>query len=254
MKKVGQKTVGVSLRSMNVKYVYLIAALFLLITAGWAAPQQPYSAGGRPAPGDDLASVLRQLKTGISDLKHEMNNHENEIRMFENKLQSQESGFENLRQQLTDDVQSQRDFVRASNVNLEGKTETLSQSITNLETLVKSLTADLRQIKTQANDSVSVLGQYKQKISELENLLQTQSQHMQHLEAALQSMMEVWQAKETAREVTNRTVDSFRTYKVQPGDSLEKIARSQKVSVQALREANQLSNDRIIVGQTLKIP
>jgi LysM repeat protein len=153
-------------------------------------------------------------------------------------------------------VQSQRDFARATSVNLEGKTETLSQSLNNLEAMVRGLTNDLRQIKTQSNDSVTVLGQYKQKISELESLLQVQSQHMQNLEAALQSMMEVWQAKEAAREIASKASESGsgKTYKVQPGDSLEKIARSQKVSVQALREANQLVNDRILVGQTLKIP
>lgn len=247
---------------MNGNYSFLIAAFILLFAAGWAAPQpyqqQSYPAGRAlpPPPGEDLTSVLRQLKTGLADLKHEMRNHESEIHIFENKLQSQEAAFEHLRQEITNDVQSQRDFVRASNINLDGKTETLDQSMKNVETLLRGLMGDVRQIKTQANDSVAVLGQYKQKISELEDLVHTQSQHMQNLEAALQSMMEVWQAKEAAREIANRSMsDAPRTYKVQPGDSLEKIARAQKVSLQALREANpQLANDRIMVGQTLKIP
>jgi LysM repeat protein len=245
-----------SLRFMNAKWLYPMAAFFLLTMAGWAAPQ-PYSQPSpvaRPAPGEDLTSILRQLKNGLADLKHEVHNHETEIRMFENRLQNQESTFEHLRQQLMDDVQSQRDFARASQVNLEGKTANLDQSIKNLETMVRGLMTDARQLKTQANDSVTVLGQYKQKISELENLLQAQNQHMQNLEAALQSMMEVWQAKEAAREIANQASELSKTYKVQPGDSLEKIARAQKVSVQALRDANQLTNDRIIVGQTLKIP
>lgn len=260
MKKAGQRIDAMSLKFMSVRYFSISAALLLFTSIGWAAPQQPYGRSAyqtaRPAPGEDLSSILRQLKTGLADLKHEMNNHEAEIRMFENKLQNQEVTFEHLRQQLNDDVQSQRDFVRASNVNLEGKTETLNQSLTNLETMVRGLMNDLRQIKTQSNDSVTVLGQYKQKISELENLLQAQSQHMQNLEVALQSMIEVWQAKEAAREIASKTNEfgSGKTYKVQPGDSLEKISRSQKVSVQALREANQLVNDRILVGQTLKIP
>jgi LysM repeat protein len=189
-----------------------------------------------------------------------MRNHESEINLFEKRLQSQEAAFEHFRQQLLEGVQADRDFVRASNVNLDGKTATLDQSLRNLEGLVRGVTEDLRQIKTQANDSVSVLGQYKQKLSELENLLQAQSEHMQHLDAALQSMMEVWQAKETVREMSNRAVNAGQTYnvgqtyKVQSGDTLEKIARVQKVSVQALQEANQLSSDRIIIGQTLKIP
>lgn len=252
MKKVGQKIAELSLRFMNVKWPYLIAAFLLLDIMGWAAPQpysQPYRTV-RPSTGEDLGSILRQLRNGLADLKHEMRNQEAEIHLFENKLQSQESAFEDLRQQLNEEMQSQLESVKASIINLEGKTETLDQLIKNLDNLVKGLTSDARQIKTQTNESITVLGQYKQKISELEGLLQTQNQHMQTLELAMQSMMEVWQAKETA----SKTNEILKTYKVQPGDSLEKIARIQKVSVQALREANQLTNDRIIVGQILKIP
>ena len=229
---------------------------------GWTAPQQPYgqqsNPNNRPIPVEDINSALRQLKIGLADLKHEMRNHESEIRIFDSKQQSQEASFEHLKQQLVDDVQAQRDFVRASSVNFDGKVETLNQSMNNLENLVRNLTNDLRQIKTQSNDSVIVLGQYKQKIAELETLLQVQSLQMQNLEAALQSMMEVWQAKETTneivKEIVNKGSDSGKTYKVQPGDSLGKIAQTHKVSIQALRDANQLTHDRIIIGQTLKIP
>lgn len=257
MKKAGQKTVAVSLRFMNVKSFIFSAVLFLFTTTGWTAPQpypQSYGRPSRSSSGEDLTSILRQLKDGLANLKHEIRTHESEIRIFENKLQSQESTLEDLQQRLTEDLQSQQDFAKASHANLEGKTEALDQSIRNLETVVKGLTADLRQMKTQANDSVTILGQYKEKISELENFLHTQNQHMQNVEAALQSMMEVWQAKEAAREIANKTSEGIKTYKVQAGDSLEKIARLHKISVQALREINQLSNDRIIIGQTLKIP
>lgn len=247
---------------MSVKSLSLSAALLLFTVMGWAAPQQPYGQQSNPnirsAPADDINTVLRQLKTGLTDLKHEMRNHEAEIRIFDSKQQSQEASFEHLKQQLIDDVQAQRDFVRASSVNVDGKIETLNQAVNNLEDLNRNLTNDIRQIKTQSNDTVVVLGQYKQKISELENLLQVQSQQMQNLEAALQSMIEVWQAKEAAKEIikeiANKASESGKTYKVQSGDSLGKIAQIHKVSVQALRDANQLTNDRIIIGQTLKIP
>lgn len=255
MKKDGQKIDAASLRSMNAKYFYLIAALLLLTKAGWAAQSYPSTyPATRSAPGDDLNQLVKQFKTSLADLKHNVHNHETEIRIFEEKLLNQESSFEQQRQQLAEDLQSQRDFVRASNINLEGKIESLDQSLKNLETMIRGTMSDLRQMKTQANDSVSVLSNYKQKMTEFEKLLEAQNLHMQNLEAALQSMMEVWQAKEAAREIAVKGSESSKTYKVQPGDSLEKIARAQKVSVQALRDANQLSNDRIIVGQTLKIP
>jgi LysM repeat protein len=43
-------------------------------------------------------------------------------------------------------------------------------------------------------------------------------------------------------------------YVVKSGDVLYNIARSHGTSVRALRSANNLKNDRIVVGQKLKIP
>ena len=242
---------------MRARGFSLFAALLLVFfTSGWAAPQNTSYQTSRPTPvKEDPNAAMKQMRTSLADLKHEVHNHESEIRTFEEKLHNQESSFEQLRQRLTEDIQNQQDFVKASTINLEGKTDTLEQTLGNLDVAVKGLTADLRQMKTQANDSVSVLAQYKQKLTELEKLMETQSQHMQNLEAALHSMMEVLQAKQSAKAVTlSVSEDGCKTYKVRPGDSLEKIAKANSVSVQALRTANQLSSDRIMVGQTLKIP
>lgn len=234
---------------MNVRGFSISAVLLLLFCGSGGAAPYPSSRSG--APSDDLGTVLRQLKTGLADLKYGVNNHETEIRMFEDKLRNQETSFDHLRQQLTDDFQSQRDLTRSTILTLENKIGTLEEKTDALETLTKGLTADLRQLKQQANDSVTVLGQYKQKLTDLEGLLQTQNQHMHNLEVALNSMMDFIQTKEAPQLALS---GNAKTYKVQAGDTLEKIARAQKVSVQGLREANQLTNDRIIVGQTLKIP
>jgi LysM repeat protein len=44
------------------------------------------------------------------------------------------------------------------------------------------------------------------------------------------------------------------THKVVSGDNLTKIAAKYGVTVNALRNANNLTSDRIVVGQVLKIP
>jgi membrane-bound lytic murein transglycosylase D len=47
---------------------------------------------------------------------------------------------------------------------------------------------------------------------------------------------------------------AVKEYRIRRGDSLLGIARSHGVSVSALRDANQMSGDRIIAGRTLRIP
>lgn len=48
--------------------------------------------------------------------------------------------------------------------------------------------------------------------------------------------------------------EGFIEVKVKKGDSLDKIAKANKTTVKAIREANQLKNDKLQIGQTLKIP
>ncbi|MFI5344135.1 MAG: LysM peptidoglycan-binding domain-containing protein [Chlamydiales bacterium] len=237
--------------------VIFAALLCTLPWTGWGAPPQPPN---RPMQGEDINSILRQLRTGISDLKNEVRNHESEIRMFEERLHNQENCNENMRQQLSDDFQSQKDFARATNVNMQTKFDTFENRLSGIEAQMETLSRasdgvmnDLRQIKLQANDSVIVLGQYKQKLSELESLLSSQNQHIANLEAALQSIMELFQPKDTTPQLS-KGGSTNKIYKVQPGDNLEKIAKANGISVQQLKEMNQLTNDRIIVGQSLKIP
>lgn len=246
---------------IKVRYLFLLLALSM--SAAHAAPP---SYGYTPQPvqrqggGEDLTTVLRQLRTGLSDVQHELSVQQSELSLSEKKIQDFEQTLDHIRSELTSDAQAERDFVRAASVNTDGKIEVLDHAIKNIEGMIKNLTADLKLMKTQANDTATALGQYKLKFSEIETLLQTQSQHMHNLETAMQSMMEVWQAKEAARNVSSgasaivQSTDGLRSYVVQPGDSLGKIAQSQHVTVQGLREANQLSNDRIFPGQTLKLP
>lgn len=252
MKVDGLKTAEMNLRSMSVKTLSVLTAFLLLFQIGAAAPA--YSQQGRAAPRvDSLPATVQQIRITLSELTHQVRNHEGEIRTFENKLQSQEASFDQLRQELSSDMQSQKDFSKTTLINLQAKTEALEQSQRTLDSVTRGLTSDIKQIKGQANETVSVLSQYKQKITELENLIAAQNEHMNNLEVAIRSLMEAWQIKEKPRQTSNKTEGETISYKVQPGDTLEKIAKNQKTSIQAIREANQLTNDRIVSGQILKI-
>jgi len=54
--------------------------------------------------------------------------------------------------------------------------------------------------------------------------------------------------------IETQTVPGETTHKVISGDNLTKLAEKYHVTVNAIRKANNLTSDRIVVGQTLKIP
>lgn len=233
---------------MNARMLsWMVVLMALPSVLGVCAPSRPAS--------EDTGTALRQMRVALSDTRHAINNHETEIRIFEEKLHNQEITFDQFRQELLDGLQAQKDYSRATTINLESKIDFLDNAI-------KGLTADLKQLKSQSNDSVQVLSQYKQKMLELEKILDAQNEHLKNVEVALNSIMEVLQAKEAAEKASalvDKGGEGCKTYKVQAGDTLEKIAanfstRHHKISVQALKEYNNLSSDRIVVGQTLKIP
>lgn len=162
---------------------------------------------------------------------------------MEEKLNNQEETIETLRQGLCDTGQLHRDLLKDNQASLNSK-------IDSLDTKTKNLVTDLGVLKTHANESAAILEQYKHKIKEMEKVTEVQKNQLNHLEEAIRSLMDLMQVKESLGEKG----DGVKSYRVQSGDTLEKIARSQKVTIQALREKNNLTNDKIMVGQKLIIP
>lgn len=54
--------------------------------------------------------------------------------------------------------------------------------------------------------------------------------------------------------IASASRDGFVEVKVKRGDALEKIARANGITVEALRKANDLHNDRLNIGQVLRVP
>lgn len=266
MKKAMQKTEGLNLKFMHANFS-LFFSFLLLPLAGWGAPppvpaNRPMQmAQNRPMQGEDIQSTVRQLRTALLDLRNEVKNHDTEIRMFQERLHNQENANEHMRQELSEDFQSQKDFSKATLNSLQNRMENLEIRLSSVEIQLTNLSQasdgvmnDLRQLRSQANESIAVLSQYKQKLTEMDDKMQTQNSHITNLESALQSLMEIFQNKSASSSTQPKNAEGTKTYKVQPGDSLEKIARANRLSIQQLKDYNQLTNDRIIVGQILKLP
>lgn len=204
--------------------------------------------GAAPAPRrnyDQNAIALKEVKDHVDDLRHEVKNHEFELKTYEEKLQNLENIIDSLRQHSNDTAQAHKTALQDSSSTLESK-------INSLETTAKGLVTDFKQFKNHANETTQTLTQHKQKILELEKILEIQNQNIDNMQVALRSLADVLQIK--AGPAPIQTSSNGKTYKVQPGDSLEKIARKTQTNIQALKELNGLTHDRIIVGQTLKLP
>ena len=203
---------------------------------------------------DPNAGVLRQMRNSIEDLRHEVSNHEAEIREYDEKLKNFDVIIESVCDQLGDSNKTYREQLKGSTASLEGRISALEKTST-------GLISDLRQFKTHSNETSAILAQYKQKLVELEKMIDQQNQNIDHLQAAMNSLMEALQgkpqtpAKSSSDEIHSKvSINTDRCYKIKSGDSLEKIARNHQVSIQALKEANGLTTDRIVVGRTLVIP
>ncbi len=215
------------------KLFQLAALLILFVNPLEAAPKRYFE--------DQTAITMREMRTALDNLRHEISNHETEIKTYDEKLHNLETIIDSLRQQSTEVSQIQKEALKDSSANLEMK-------INSLETITKGLVADLRQFKNHANETAAALTQYKQKLAELEKILEIQNQNLDNFQTALKSLTDVLQVKSSLSSFSDKI------YKVAPGDSLEKIARRHQTTVQAIKELNGLSNNKIIVGQTLKIP
>lgn len=192
--------------------------------------------------------VIREMRDNIEDIRHELSNHESELRVFDERIKNQEVILESMRESCEESNRANKESVKIYQSDLEGKNKQFDNTL-------KKVVSDLQQFKTHANESATSLAQYKEKINELEKIIDQQNQNIAHLQAAMQSLVEAVQIKNSkANKESIALNESSKTYKVKNGDNLEKIARQNQTTVKAIKELNGLENDRIRVGQTLLIP
>ncbi len=214
---------------------FLFAAASLILFTGALDAKSSYQLykthGPQPA-----AQKSQRADSGVSysDLQHEVENHELEIRMLEERLNAQETILDALREELKEASHSQQQALKGNAVTIEKRVGTIERG-------VSGIGDDLRELQLHANDTAKNMAQYKQKLLDLEKQIAVFQNALDTLFAALQI------------DGGGKT-DQAKVYEVKPGDKLEKIARSYNTSVKEIKELNSLSNDRIYVGQKLKIP
>ena len=96
------------------KFFLKLAAFFILGigTLGAApAPKRYYE--------DPAATALREMRATLDDLRHEVNNHETEIKTYDEKIHSLESIIDSLRQQSNDTSIAHKDALKDPQLTLK---------------------------------------------------------------------------------------------------------------------------------------
>lgn len=214
------------------KHVALLAAFVIGIFLDGlpAAPSyNAYPSGTRQRQNAYTSPV--QACNPFEDLQHEVNNHEAELRVLDERIATQESVLEAIRQQFVDDSIANQDWMKSASSALEDRLSAMEDSLS-------GVAADIKQMQGHANETSKALVQYKQKIADMDK-------QIVRLETAMQAVLAAYQA--------DMPQGNAMYYEVRSGDTLEKVARKNNVSIGKIKELNGLKNDRIFIGQKLKV-
>ncbi len=160
-------------------------------------------------------SAINDLRMEVADLRHALHGTEVEVKLLEERMEGAEGSIDNAKES-TD----------------------LNRKISILEKNLDKLASELRALSHFSTQTTAALSSYRQQIGAIDSKLDEISK----LRSTLTELSRSASFVETA------------SYQVRSGDSLEKIARKYQITVDALKRENNLSSDKIVVGQQLAIP
>ncbi|MBI2742297.1 MAG: LysM peptidoglycan-binding domain-containing protein [Chlamydiales bacterium] len=178
--------------------------------------------------------ALEEVRIELSDLRHELSGTRVDLQILDEKIKQQKTPVKGAESSL--------------------QLSTLDRKLAELQKSQEKLAQDLRQLGTHANQASTTFAKQQEKLHDLEQEIQAQNRRLDEivkLKGTLSSLSEV--LKEKSREESSNT-HTYRKYKVKSGDSLEKIAKQQHTTIEAIKKLNDLSSDRIVVGQEIKLP
>lgn len=194
----------------------------------------------KSSPNDErhqLELTLHEVQTNLDDLRHDINCFQTELQILDGRIKYYENTLTTLKQHDLEKQQAKIELLSAQIQNLEKKWLSLEKNQNNDS-------EELKDLSSHANETTAALSQFKDRIGELELEIYAQNRKFDDL-AKLKGSIEA---------LAKGAHGSFRIYRVKAGDSLEKIARSHKTSVEKIKRCNDLDQDLIVIGQELKIP
>jgi len=171
-----------------------------------------------------LEMSMHKMRTEMEDIKHDLNTSEIELHILEGKLLDQEESTSKVKEQITQALSDKIDT-------LNQKIEQLEKKFHQVDRKQEELKGETKKLSQHANETTTALAQYKEKILEFEKLFTSYNQRLSDL-----------------GQIKTRS-----SYVVKEGDSLEKIARTTKASVEQLKKWNRIDSDLIYPGQELEL-
>lgn len=185
-----------------------------------------------------LELTLHNLQTHLDDQQRDLNCFQTELQILDGRIKYYENALTTLKQREIESHQSKIEKLKEQITALEHR-------LSHFEHLHKSDSSDVQNLLGHANETSSALTQFKERLIELEQEMQNQNKRF----AELSKMKKHFETIAKQLRQTNG-----KQHTVKPGDSLEKLARFYKVSVESIKRVNGLNQDLIVVGQELQIP
>ncbi len=180
----------------------------------------------------DTSIAIDEMRIELSDMKHTLNNTQVEMQILEEKVRS----YENTGKTRSTSNESQMDQ----------KLSSVEKRIAQISSSQDKISSDLKQLQLHASQTTSSFTQYQNRLKQLDAELTSQGRVVEELSGLKTTLKSIAHAVKAQSSPDGYTVKS--------GDTLEKIARVYKTSVASLKKENNLSSNKIVIGQDIKIP
>jgi LysM repeat protein len=184
----------------------------------------------RPQSGFYTNPELDELRIELDDLRHGLKTTQVELSLLDERLKKGDSAL--IRGKETSGLAL-----------LSAQVNAMEKKITGLEKTIEKAAHDLHTLSGASNLALTKIQIVEQSLASHEKRLD----EVVKLKGTLTTI---------SKAISQRpSTDSTKSYLVKAGDSLEKIARINHVSVESIRKVNPaLSKDKIIIGQELRLP
>ncbi|MCB1213322.1 MAG: LysM peptidoglycan-binding domain-containing protein [Chlamydiia bacterium] len=175
----------------------------------------------------------------IDRLGYELRTLDEEVATLREKFQTIDTQFDHLQRQLDRSAGHTAEQLIAVQRELSARLSTVEKS---LETFREALVETQNYLKS-VNESLA--GHDQQ--------LRANDLAVKKVEGGLKKLLEVLGA-ENSPSTASSAQSTSSLYRVEVGDTLEKIAHRHQTTVRALKELNALTSDKIRVGQQIRLP